>query len=128
MPALILEQSSIDKLKVLTVGVEVRDELGNLIGFFHPAIISDDVDQYECPVSDEELLLRESVGGGRPLSDILKDLRERTLSTRSFGRRTPNKNWRVSGARQPTAKASPDDHPVDWSPTSLPRWNQRFAG
>ncbi|MEO8165596.1 MAG: hypothetical protein ABI619_09385 [Betaproteobacteria bacterium] len=78
MPELILEQSAIDKLKGFKVGVEVRDQEGNLIGFFHPAIISDEVDQYECPVSDEELLLRESVGGGRPLSDILKDLRERT--------------------------------------------------
>jgi len=77
MPALILEQSAIDKLRVLKVGVEIRDQKGDLIGFFHPAITSDDVDQYECPVSNEELLRRARDGGGRRLGDILKDLRSR---------------------------------------------------
>ena len=76
MPSLILEQSSIDKLKIVEVGVEVRDRQGNLIGFFHPAITPGDVDQYECPVSEEELLRRARNGGGRPLADILDDLRK----------------------------------------------------
>jgi hypothetical protein len=35
------------------------------------------VDPYECPLSDEELRRRASKGGGRPLADILNDLRSR---------------------------------------------------
>ena len=78
MPSLILEQSVIDELKAVKVGVEVRDRQGNLIGFFHPAITPADVDQYECPVGEKELLRRAQQGGGRPLADILHDLRKRT--------------------------------------------------
>jgi len=73
MPALILDQSAIDQLKTVEVGVEVRDRQGNLIGFFHPVIGPHDVDQYERPVGEEELLRRVEKGGGRPLADILDD-------------------------------------------------------
>ena len=38
MPSVILEQSTIEKLKAVEVGVEVRDQQGKLIGFFHPAV------------------------------------------------------------------------------------------
>jgi hypothetical protein len=75
MSSLVLEQSSIDRLKAVDTGVEVRDSQGKLIGFFIPAITSDEVDQYECPVSDEELLRRARDEGGRPLAEILADLR-----------------------------------------------------
>ena len=76
MPSLILDQSAIDKLKAVEVGVEVRDHQGNLIGFFRPAVIPNDVEQYECPVSEAELLRRAREGGGRPLPDIMDDLRK----------------------------------------------------
>ena len=76
MTSLILEQSAIDQLKSVEGGVEVRDHRGNLIGFFQPAINPNDVDQYECPISDEELLRRESKGGGRPLAEIWDELRK----------------------------------------------------
>jgi hypothetical protein len=33
---------------------------GNLIGFLHPAIAPDEVDQFECPVDEEELIERAS--------------------------------------------------------------------
>ena len=75
MAALILDQSTVDKLKAVDVGIEVRDPQGNLVGFFHPAISPADVDQFECPVSEEELLRRAKEDGGRPLTDILDDLR-----------------------------------------------------
>jgi hypothetical protein len=58
MISLILEQSAIDKLKTVEVGIEVRDHQGNVIGFFHPAVTPTDFDQYECPASEEELLRR----------------------------------------------------------------------
>jgi hypothetical protein len=74
MSSLVLEQSSIEKLKAVEASVAVRDAEGNLIGFFHPAVTSETVDQYECPISEEELLRRAREGGGRPLADILRDL------------------------------------------------------
>ena len=74
MPSLILDQLTIDRMKTVEVGVEVRDPEGNLIGFFHPAITPADVVQFECPASEEELLRRAREGGGRPLTDIVDDL------------------------------------------------------
>ena len=76
MHSLVLEQAAIDKLKAVESGIEVRDHQGQLIGFFHPAITPADVDQYECPVSEEELLRRSRDRDGRPLSSVLDDLRK----------------------------------------------------
>ena len=76
MTSLILEQSAIDQLKSVEGGVEVRDHCGNLIGFFQPAINPKDIDLYECPIRNEELLRRESKGGGRPLAEIWDGLRK----------------------------------------------------
>ena len=78
MSTLVLDQSTIAKLMTVPMGAEVRDERGTLVGYFHPAVTPDTVDQYECPVSEEELLRRENEGGGRPLPDILGDLRSRS--------------------------------------------------
>jgi hypothetical protein len=75
MSSLVLEQSSIDQLRTVEAPVEVRDAAGTLVGFFYPAVAPETVDQYECPVSEEELLRRARQGGGRPLADILRDLR-----------------------------------------------------
>ncbi len=75
MHSLKLEQSVIDKLKAVEVGVKF-EIARNLIGFFRPAVTPDDVDQFECPVSEEELLRRAGQGGGRQLPDILNDLRK----------------------------------------------------
>jgi hypothetical protein len=74
MTSLILDQSLIEKLKAVETSVAVRDTNGNLVGFFHPAGTPDTVDQYECPVGEEELLRRAREGGGRPLADILREL------------------------------------------------------
>jgi hypothetical protein len=78
MSVLVFDQSTIEKLKTVVVGAEVRDQQGALVGYFHPAVSPETVDQYECPVSEEELLRRASKGGGRPLADILSDLRSRS--------------------------------------------------
>jgi hypothetical protein len=74
MTSLILEQAAIDKLKAVDVSVAVRDTHGNLVGFFYPAATPESVDQFECPVSEEELVRRARQGGGRPLADIWRDL------------------------------------------------------
>jgi len=78
MSVLVLDQATIEKLKVVAVGVEVRDERGTLVGYFHPAVTPETVDQYECPLSEEELHHIALKGGGRPLADILSDLRNRS--------------------------------------------------
>jgi len=107
MSSLVLDQSAIDKLKGVEVGVEVRDQHGNLIGFFHPVVAPTGVDQYECPASDDELLRRKQDGGGRPLADILDDLRNRSRGSRLFGRRTRSANLHASGTARETAGVSP---------------------
>lgn len=75
MSVVILDPSAIDKLKAVTACVQLRDEQDTLIGYFQPAVNPGDVDQYECPTSEEELLRRARQAGGRPLGDILSDLR-----------------------------------------------------
>jgi hypothetical protein len=56
--------------------VEIRDDEGNVAGLILPKIRPEDVDQYESPISDEEVQRRLQAGGGRPLSEILSDLRK----------------------------------------------------
>jgi hypothetical protein len=78
MSTLVFDQSTIEKFKTVVVSAEVRDERGMLIGYFQPAVTPENVDQYECPMSEEELLRRSREGGGRPLADILSDLGARS--------------------------------------------------
>lgn len=76
MSVVILEQSAIDQLRAVEVGVEIRDRAGALIGFFHPVIAADEIDQFECPIDEERLVHRARQGGGRRLDEILDDLRK----------------------------------------------------
>jgi hypothetical protein len=78
MSTLVLDQSTAEKFKSVCLGAELRDEQGMLLGYFRPAITPDNVDQCECPLSEEELQRRSQAGGGRPLADILSDLRSRS--------------------------------------------------
>ena len=78
MSILVLDQSTVAKLKTVSYGAELRDAQGALLGYFHPAVTPDSVDQYECPLSEKELLEIERQGGGRPLAEILSDLRSRS--------------------------------------------------
>ncbi len=78
MSTLVLDQSAIEKLRTVVVGTEVRDAQGALVGYFHPAVSPETVEQYECPLSEEELIRIAQEGGGRPLADILSDLRSRS--------------------------------------------------
>ena len=78
MSILVFDKPTVNQLKSVLVPAEVRDEKGTLLGYFHPAVTPETVDQYECPMSDEELLRVAQEGGGRPLADILSDLRSRS--------------------------------------------------
>ena len=77
MSVVVLDCSAAEKLKAIDACVQLRDEHDSLIGYFRPAVNPGDVDQFECPVSEEELLRRAQHGGGRPVHDILRDLRNR---------------------------------------------------
>jgi hypothetical protein len=74
MTSLVLEPSSIEKLQAVEASVAVYDAVGNLIGYFHPVATPANVDPFECPVSEEELLHRARQGGSKPLADVLRDL------------------------------------------------------
>ncbi len=79
MSILVFDQTMIGKLKTVAGdSAEIRDERGVLWGYFKPVVSPETVDQYECPVSEEELQRRSREGGGRPLADILSDLRNRS--------------------------------------------------
>ncbi len=74
MSIVVSDPATIDKFRVVVGSTEVRDENGTLVGYFRSAVTPESVDQYECPLSEEELLRRSQEGGGRPLADILRDL------------------------------------------------------
>jgi hypothetical protein len=78
MSILVLDPSTVNQLKSVFVPAEVRDEQGTLLGYFHPAAVPENLEQYECPLSEEELDRISREGGGRPLADILSDLRNRS--------------------------------------------------
>ena len=71
MNSLVLNSDAISKLKSTATGTEIRDVNGNLIGRFLPVLDPNDVDQFECPVGDDEIQRRAASGGGRPLRGIL---------------------------------------------------------
>ena len=66
--------ATIDKLRTVVGSTEVKDDNGVLLGHFYSVVTPESIDQYECPLSEEELLRRSQEGGGRPLADILRDL------------------------------------------------------
>jgi len=78
MSITVLDPSTVSQMKAVFVPAQLRDEKGTLLGYFHPVATPETVDQYECPLSEEELDRREREGGGRPLADILSDLRNRS--------------------------------------------------
>jgi hypothetical protein len=54
--------------------VELCDQAGRLVGYFHPGPPRDANGNAIIPFSDEELQRRDQERGGRPLKDILDDL------------------------------------------------------
>lgn len=78
MNSVVLNNDAIAKLKSTQSRAEIRDADGNVVGRFQPAICSDDIDQFECPVSDEEIEHRAATDGGRPLREILQSFKANT--------------------------------------------------
>lgn len=78
MTILTLNDETISKLESVGGTAEIRDQSGRVIGSFRRSFTPSDVDQFECPDSNEEIQRRRETGGGRPLADILADLESRS--------------------------------------------------
>ncbi|MBV9123919.1 MAG: hypothetical protein JO112_11225 [Planctomycetes bacterium] len=76
MTRLILDSNTLAKMNNLNDLLEIRDESGRLLGYFHPFISSTGPQQgaRRSPFTDEELQQRRQEPGGKPLSEILKNL------------------------------------------------------
>jgi len=77
MPEQNFDSATLDKLRQVNERVEIRDEEGELIGYFTPRVDRSLYESVEIPVSEEELRRRAQKGGGRTLAEILADLERR---------------------------------------------------
>jgi hypothetical protein len=77
MSELIVDSATLGKLREVSECVELRDEGGELIGYFTPRVDRRLYEVIEIPVSEEELRRRALKGGGRTLAEILADLEPR---------------------------------------------------
>ena len=73
----IFDPSTLDKLRQVNERVEIRDESGEMIGYFTPRIDRSHYESVEIPVGEEELRRPEQQGGGRTLAEILASLERR---------------------------------------------------
>jgi hypothetical protein len=62
------------QLHNLDAVLEVCDESGRTLGFFHPIVESSDSGRIKSPYTDEEIEKLRKQRTGRPLAEILKDL------------------------------------------------------
>jgi hypothetical protein len=76
MTEVTLDKATLTKLRNLQENLEVRDETGRILGYFVPAEDKATYDGVDAQVSDQELDRREAEEAGRPLPDIMRDLKE----------------------------------------------------
>ena len=74
MTRIALPDDAISKLRTATDAVEICTTSGDVVGIYSP---KQDLSEYdlECPTPLEELNRRSREETGRPLADILRDLR-----------------------------------------------------
>jgi hypothetical protein len=77
MSELTVDSATLTKLRQVHERVEIRDEAGELIGYFMPRVDRLLYKSVEIPISEEELRRRVQKGGGRTLVEILADLERR---------------------------------------------------
>ena len=77
MSELIVDSATVSKLREINERVEIRDEAGELIGYFTPRVDRQLYDSVKVPISDEELRRRAQRKVGRTLAEILSDLERR---------------------------------------------------
>jgi len=74
MTRITIDPSTVEKLKDVHEMVELRDELGRVVGHFLPGPPRDAEGKIIEPYSEEELERRSQEQGGRSLQEILADL------------------------------------------------------
>jgi hypothetical protein len=77
MSSVVLDSDVLETLRRPGGRVEIRDEAGQLAGYFTPPVARSIYDSIKSPVEEEELRRRAERGGGRTLDAILKDLEQR---------------------------------------------------
>lgn len=75
MTQLTVDAATLAKIRAISETTEVRDEAGELVGYFSPIGVQQDASTWQSPNTREELERRRQVRTGRPLTDILTDLR-----------------------------------------------------
>ncbi|HEV3416909.1 MAG TPA: hypothetical protein VG056_08860 [Pirellulales bacterium] len=75
MNRIVVDDSLSTKLRDMAEPCEVFDPSGNRLGYFRPEADVKLYEGYECPLSDEELDEIERSPGGRPLAEIMRDLK-----------------------------------------------------
>lgn len=76
MTRVTLDNETVVKLHNLRENLEVCDEAGRLLGYFVPTEDKAMYAEVDAQVSDAELDRREAEEEGRPLAEILHDLKE----------------------------------------------------
>ena len=76
-----LDRSLMDKLRGFHERVELRDETGQVVGYFQPVVEPATYHDVEVPFSEEELDRFEKEPGGRSLDEIVVDLRNDSCDT-----------------------------------------------
>jgi len=74
MTTITIPEAILSQIKPGERAVEVHDAAGRTIGYFAPLATREDYRDTQPAVSDDELDRRSRAGGGRPLTDILRDL------------------------------------------------------
>lgn len=77
MSSIVLESQVLERLQQTGGRVEIRNEAGEVVGYFTPQISPSLYDSLESPVDEDELRRRAQKGGGRTLDEILRDLERR---------------------------------------------------
>jgi hypothetical protein len=81
MSSVVLDSKSLEQLRQAGGPVEIRDEAGQLAGYFTPpgehSPFGSPYQDMEVPFTEEELDRFESEPGGRTLDEILEDLEKR---------------------------------------------------
>jgi hypothetical protein len=78
MTRLTVDNSMRAKLASSKEPLELCDEAGHVLGFFHPVALESDYENYEPPITEEEIARLARQRGGRKLAEIMADLEKRS--------------------------------------------------